>query len=689
MKLIAFRVTMYKGIIDSGWVQVNPLTALVGQNESGKTSLLRALHKFNPYKLDSDENNPDLHEENTDSYQIEWEWPRAHQHEQNQEQVVCSARFQLSNRDRSTLARIIRRSKMPDFVEVSRNYAGQLEVDWNENLLLDRLSPKEINDIIQDFPNVQDELSAPFKKVAYSCLKEVQHLVSERRFTELQELHQAHEQLMRTALSQLNSSQVIEREFVRLYLQRLEMLIQRLEQLSSMQSRVHEYVTSRLPTFIYMDDYRAFSGTAQLDDIQARRDGGYLTAEDRTFLAILSLSDLDLDKLVELGEGSMEESGIRQHNLNAGANNLTKIIENQFHQRNYVVDYRVDGQRFFTYIKDDLDSSPIEFQARSKGFQWFFSFELMFRYESKGTFKNCVILLDEPGLHLHPRAQRDLLRRLEHYARENTLLYTTHLPFMINLDNLDRIRVLEETDDGIVVTTNLTGNSPESKLVLQAALGMDISQNFFVAKRNLVVEGVDDYLVLTALSNLLQKAGEEGLPEDIRITPAGGASETVYITTFIIGQGLDVVALLDSDDAGRRAEEKLVKKWLTQYNPKSQAKVILLGDAVGANGDFALEDLFPDHFVADIVQEFYHAEFARAGVTDITLQGNDMLWKRIERFMAEKGITINKGPIAKRLGWKISSMKEASELPPETRDNAIRLFAKIRSAIHKGGPQSS
>ena len=36
MQLINFRVSMYKGIIDSGWVDVNSLTVFVGKNESGK-----------------------------------------------------------------------------------------------------------------------------------------------------------------------------------------------------------------------------------------------------------------------------------------------------------------------------------------------------------------------------------------------------------------------------------------------------------------------------------------------------------------------------------------------------------------------------------------------------------------------------------------------------------------------------
>ena len=52
----------------------------------------------------------------------------------------------------------------------------------------------------------------------------------------------------------------------------------------------------------------------------------------------------------------------------------------------------------------------------------------------KGTFEGCVILLDEPGLHLHPEAQKDLLNRLEYYAKGNTLLYTTHLAIYDRLE---------------------------------------------------------------------------------------------------------------------------------------------------------------------------------------------------------------------------------------------------------------
>ena len=300
--------------------------------------------------------------------------------------------------------------------------------------------------------------------------------------------------------------------------------------------------------------------------------------------------------MVRFGQGDAENAEQRQYDIDDGAATLTSEISGRLRQRNYAVEYRADGQRFLTFVKDERDPSLIELEERSKGFQWFFSFDLMFMHESKGTFEGCVLLLDEPGLHLHPEAQKDLLLRLEEYAKGNMLLYTTHLPFMIDLSHPDRIRVLKETDNGIIVTTNLVESPPEATLVLQAALGMKYSQSFLVAKRNLVVEGVNDYWILTELSNLLRRAGEGGIPEDVRVTPGGSASQAVHVATFMIGQELDVVTLFDSDNAGRGARDELIKNWITRYTT-ANAGVILLGDAVEVADDFALEDLFPEKFI--------------------------------------------------------------------------------------------
>jgi ABC-type cobalamin/Fe3+-siderophores transport system ATPase subunit len=50
MQLTAFRIFKYRNIEDSGLVTLaDRLTCIVGKNQSGKTNLLRGLHKFNPH----------------------------------------------------------------------------------------------------------------------------------------------------------------------------------------------------------------------------------------------------------------------------------------------------------------------------------------------------------------------------------------------------------------------------------------------------------------------------------------------------------------------------------------------------------------------------------------------------------------------------------------------------------------
>ena len=48
MFLKQFRVTTFQGVLDSGPIDVDDITCLVGKNEAGKTALLKALYRLNP-----------------------------------------------------------------------------------------------------------------------------------------------------------------------------------------------------------------------------------------------------------------------------------------------------------------------------------------------------------------------------------------------------------------------------------------------------------------------------------------------------------------------------------------------------------------------------------------------------------------------------------------------------------------
>jgi energy-coupling factor transporter ATP-binding protein EcfA2 len=92
VKLDRFRVTNYRNIVDSGWVRVSEITAIVGPNESGKSNLFDALYRLKPLKPD-------------DTYIINEDWPvdRWSEKRDAAKHEVCDARFLLNAADALSL----------------------------------------------------------------------------------------------------------------------------------------------------------------------------------------------------------------------------------------------------------------------------------------------------------------------------------------------------------------------------------------------------------------------------------------------------------------------------------------------------------------------------------------------------------------------------------------------------------
>jgi hypothetical protein len=368
--------------------------------------------------------------------------------------------------------------------------------------------------------------------------------------------------------------------------------------------------------------------------------------------------------------------------LDDAGKSLTKDVAGRWGQNPYRVQFRADGQIFFTEIEEEgKQVGLIPLEEQSKGFRWFFSFDLRFMHDSEGTFEGCVLLLDEPGLHLHPGGQDDLLRRLDEYAAKNVLIYSTHLPFLIDLREPKRIRVISEKDSAATVTEDLSASGPDEKLTLQAALGMRANQHFLVAQRNVVVEGAHDFLIITELNNLLERANAPALPEDVCITAAGGAPEAVYVATFMVGQGLQTTALFDSDGEGRTAEKALREKWLLRYK-NSSSRSLLLGDAIGLSGDAEIEDLFDEPYYVQKANEAHREKMKEKQVGEVGPQGTGTLSERMQQGFNSAGIKFNKGSVAKLIVRDLARKSTVAELQSLTGDRATRLMRALRDAFH-------
>ena len=270
-------------------------------------------------------------------------------------------------------------------------------------------------------------------------------------------------------------------------------------------------------------------------------------------------------------------------------------------------------------LRDKRTGYSNNFTQRSSGFQWFFSFLAAFsEFEEK---ESPIVLLDEPALTLHGKAQGDFLRFInERLALLSPVIYTTHSPFMVEADRLQRVRIVEDNGppSGATCSDDVLASDPDSLFPLQAALGYDIAQTLFVGPHNLIVEGTSDYIYLTLMSTACRASGRKSLDDRWRVLPAGGATN---IPTFVslIGPHLDVTVLVDSDTRGmQRVMSMIERKLLADH------RLINVSLAISSS-QADIEDLFSEGDYLKLYNKTYGTSIK---VSD--LPNGDRIVKRLE-----------------------------------------------------------
>lgn len=286
----------------------------------------------------------------------------------------------------------------------------------------------------------------------------------------------------------------------------------------------------------------------------------------------------------------------RDYKLNAATIRLTQAICEVWNPTRDGRDanklrIKVDGQYLKVVVEDEL-GVEVELDQRSEGFQWMVSFYVVFFAEASDRHKNAILLLDEPGQSLHALKQAEFRETLSKLSAKNQTLFTTHSPFLVGANELDKVRVVEMTErtTGTKVNVSLTASDSGAMLPLQEALGYDLAQSLFFHKKNLVLEGLTDMWYLESLSDLLNDNGKTGINYQIALIPANSASKVVYFATILHAQNLKIAALLDSD-----AEGDTAAKQDTLVNAVGAKRILRTKDSyVGQVSNSEIEDLLRD-----------------------------------------------------------------------------------------------
>ncbi len=145
----------------------------------------------------------------------------------------------------------------------------------------------------------------------------------------------------------------------------------------------------------------------------------------------------------------------------------------------------VNGKVLYIDISDSttvLDTP----ESRSLGFRWYLSFYINFLAQTNEASANeYIFLIDEPGIHLHPAGQKDLVKVLENLAQKNQVIYTTHSPFMINREFPERVRLVTKSKEGTHIDSEAYRQNWKP---LRKSIGLVIGDLFFFSENSLILE---------------------------------------------------------------------------------------------------------------------------------------------------------------------------------------------------------
>ena len=388
----------------------------------------------------------------------------------------------------------------------------------------------------------------------------------------------------------------------------------------SIQYKAIELVSDLVPTFFYTSHYDRMSGHLSAQQIADDENIDDVDPGDEIFLDFLRLAGTSLEELNEAPR--FEELNAK---CEAASADITDQIFKYWSQNdNLEVEVKLSegrpgdpapfnsGAVARARVYNRLHRASVSFSERSAGFVWFFSFLVQFAMMRRDT-SNVIILLDEPGLTLHGKAQADLLRYIEaELLPDHQVVYTTHSPFMVPPQGLADCRVVEDVvkpdergrlvSEGTKITDDVMSTDRDTLFPLQGALGYSATQSLFIGENSFLVEGTSDILYLQALSNEIEKRG--GTPLDPRwiLCPAGGIDNLRPFVSLFAGNHLNIAVLSDQAQGDKGKIERLRRSEILAAERFHTIAELLDRDEAD------IEDLFASELFCRIVNEAYGFE---------------------------------------------------------------------------------
>lgn len=384
---------------------------------------------------------------------------------------------------------------------------------------------------------------------------------------------------------------------------------------------VIDILQERMPHFFMTSHFDRMSGEVSLTALREDKRTKSISPGDQIFLDFIEYAGTSIEEL---------EDSTRYEDLQAQCEGASNDITDEiflFWSQNDAISVKIDigegregdeppfntGTIAKIRIWNDNHRASIPLSERSAGFVWFFSFLAQFKQLSKTT-GEVILLLDEPGLTLHGKAQADLLKYIqERLLPEHQVIYTTHSPFLVPAEQLDKVRVVEDVVrykegqrrpiiEGTKVSAEILSVDKDTLFPLQGHLGYEITQSLFIGKNTLLVEGPSDILFLQAVSHALRERARTFLDNRWTICPSGGIDKIQAFASLFSGNRLNIAVLTDFAIGDKTKIQRLKQSQILETS-----QIFTTCDFVDQD-ESDIEDLFHPAIYCNIVNSAFNLQ---------------------------------------------------------------------------------
>jgi predicted ATP-dependent endonuclease of OLD family len=697
MKLKRFKVENFRSISDSGWIENDNVTALVGVNEAGKSNLLLALWKLNPATGGEINKLEDMPR----SKYSEWR-------EMENQHTFITCEFELTNPELIKELVDITGCKEEELkvAKVTRDFNGGRTVGFPNFKRKMYFNASEvlatINEYKVRFENLEEmgATESGLKNEVSGAYDEAQKIISAEETVSKKQLEEIIG-LFEITVKELKKSVI--QPHIKQVKNKLEKLLAQTKKInpSSIQE-ARTLVANHMPKFVYYSNYGNLDSEIYLPHViqNMKRDdlSPVMQAKVRTLKVLFEFVNLDPNEILELGaeikldhnqrERVLTEEEIatiaekkseRDILLQSAGLRLTEEFKLWWKQGNYKFRFQADGRHFKIWVSDEKRPEEISLEGRSTGLQWFLSFYLIFLVESKDTHENAILLLDEAGVSLHPLAQKDLANFFENLALKNQLVHTTHSPFLVDTNNIDRVKVVYLNEEGRTVASNdlraaeTQPNKNTSVYAVHAALGLSVSDVLLQGCKTVIVEGPSDQYYLNGIKNYLINRGRFQPKEEIIFVPSGGVKGIRALSSLLSGKDEELpIVLVDSDSAGKGQKASLLKDLYKDF----PQRVIEMEEIIEVE-QAEVEDLIPFELI-----ERHIIKLSRGTDEDFLDNYNDSeaLLPQIEKFFNANNIDLERGwkvDLARNVKKAMVNTREAKKIPSNQEEVWSQLFERL------------